>query len=56
MYLTRLLVLLIAFAGVPAIAQEAFPSRAITMIVAFPPGGVADITARPTAEIGRAHV
>ena len=29
-------------------AQE-FPSRAITMIVAFPPGGVADITGRPTA-------
>jgi len=36
-------------AAVPALAQEAFPSRAITMIVAFPPGGVADITARPTA-------
>ena len=29
-------------------AQD-FPSRAITMIVAFPPGGVADITGRPTA-------
>jgi len=49
MNLTRLLVLLIAFAGLPANAQEAFPGRAITMIVAFPPGGVADITARPTA-------
>lgn len=33
----------------PAVAQDAFPSRAISMIVAFPPGGVADITARPTA-------
>ena len=32
-----------------AAAQEAFPNRAISMIVAFPPGGVADITARPTA-------
>ena len=32
-----------------AIAQDAFPTRAITMIVPFPPGGVADITGRPTA-------
>jgi len=36
-------------AAAPALAQDAFPSRAISMIVAFPPGGVADITARPTA-------
>jgi tripartite-type tricarboxylate transporter receptor subunit TctC len=40
---------LIAAAAVPATAQDAFPNRAISMIVAFPPGGVADITARPTA-------
>ena len=33
------------FAG----AQETYPSRPISMIVAFPPGGVADITGRPTA-------
>ena len=33
----------------PAFGQEAFPTRTITMIVAFPPGGVADITGRPTA-------
>jgi tripartite-type tricarboxylate transporter receptor subunit TctC len=32
-----------------AVAQEAFPARAISMVVAFPPGGVADITGRPTA-------
>ena len=41
--------LLWTMAAVPALAQEAFPGRAISMIVAFPPGGVADITARPTA-------
>lgn len=32
-----------------AAAQEAFPTRPITMVVAFPPGGVADNTARPVA-------
>jgi tripartite-type tricarboxylate transporter receptor subunit TctC len=36
-------------AAAPALAQEAFPSRPITMIVPFPPGGVADVTGRPTA-------
>ena len=30
-------------------AQEAFPNRTVTMIVPFPPGGVADVTGRPTA-------
>jgi len=39
---------LAALAAAPAVAQE-FPNRGIQMIVAFPPGGVADITARPTA-------
>jgi tripartite-type tricarboxylate transporter receptor subunit TctC len=32
-----------------ASAQESFPTRAITMVVAFPPGGLADNTARPVA-------
>lgn len=40
---------LLALASAGAAAQEAYPSRAITMIVPFPPGGVADTTGRPTA-------
>ena len=32
-----------------AYAQDTFPSRAITLIIPFPPGGVAEITGRPTA-------
>jgi tripartite-type tricarboxylate transporter receptor subunit TctC len=39
----------VSLSAAAALAQEAYPSRPITMIVAFPPGGVADITARPTA-------
>ncbi len=30
-------------------AQDAWPSRPIQMVVAFPPGGQADVTARPVA-------
>ena len=41
-----LLIGLPVFAG----AQAAWPTRAITMIVPFPPGGLADIVARPVAE------
>jgi tripartite-type tricarboxylate transporter receptor subunit TctC len=44
---------LLAFAAAafPAagLAQDAYPTRPITMIVPFPPGGVADLTGRPTA-------
>lgn len=33
----------------PAVAQEGFPSRPVTMVVAFPPGGQADVVGRPVA-------
>ena len=38
-----------ALAAGPAFAQEAFPSHAITIINAFPPGGANDIVTRPLA-------
>jgi tripartite-type tricarboxylate transporter receptor subunit TctC len=46
---TVLLAGLAALACAAAVAQETYPTRAITMIVPFPPGGVADVTGRPTA-------
>jgi len=44
-----LIVALIALAMGPAPAQEAYPTRPISIVVAFPPGGLADNTARPGA-------
>jgi tripartite-type tricarboxylate transporter receptor subunit TctC len=44
-----LLLLAALLAAAPAPAQEAFPSRPITVVAPFPPGGVADLTARPVA-------
>jgi tripartite-type tricarboxylate transporter receptor subunit TctC len=40
---------LLARSALAAHAQDAFPSRAITLVIPFPPGGVAEITGRPTA-------
>ena len=41
--------LLLTAAGVVA-AQSSWPTKPITMVVPFPPGGLADIVARPVAE------
>ena len=38
-------------AATPAHAQEAYPSRAITLINPFPPGGAADVVGRPFAAV-----
>ncbi|QJR09428.1 hypothetical protein DSM104443_00472 [Usitatibacter rugosus] len=40
----------LALAATAAFAQSDYPSKSVTMVVPFPPGGVADITARPVAE------
>lgn len=51
----RLLTLVVVAATCASIsgfasAQDAYPSKPITLIVPFPPGGVADIVGRPFAE------
>ena len=47
--MTRNLLWVVSLLAFPAAvwAQEPFPSRAITAIVPFPPGGFVDLTARP---------
>jgi len=50
--LTRLFIVFLALVltvPAPAMAQERYPSRPITVVAPFPLGGVADLTARPVA-------
>jgi tripartite-type tricarboxylate transporter receptor subunit TctC len=46
----RIVALALVAAWSPAsFADDAYPAKPITMVVPFPPGGVADLTGRPTA-------
>jgi len=47
-FTAALVVLMVGVAG-PVGADEAFPSRAVTIVNPFPPGGLADLTGRPLA-------
>lgn len=53
---TLSLPLLAGLLALPALAQDDFPNRTLTMVVPFPPGGVADTVARPVAEAMSRHL
>jgi tripartite-type tricarboxylate transporter receptor subunit TctC len=40
-----------ALGTLPAAAQEAYPTRAVTLVNPFPPGGAADVVGRPFAAV-----
>lgn len=55
--LTALSMLMLAsLTAMPAMAQEDYPNRPVTMVVPFPPGGVADTVGRPVAEAMGRHL
>ncbi len=54
----RVLVVTASLVGLvaTAAAQEPYPTRPVTLVVAFPPGGIADLTARPLAPALERHL
>ena len=44
-----------SFASIAPASAEEFPSRPITWVVPFPPGGITDTTSRIVAEECRGH-
>jgi tripartite-type tricarboxylate transporter receptor subunit TctC len=47
--MSRVLLSLLLALALPVNAQDSYPAKPITMVVPFPPGGVADIVGRPLA-------
>lgn len=48
--MSRLLIsFVLSLSAATVFAQDGYPTRPVTMVVAFPPGGVAELTGRPTA-------
>jgi len=51
-----LLAAMVGMFGTPTMAQSDWPQRAITLIVPFGPGGIADVTARAVADAMSKHL